>query len=209
MPLKPGGSDCVAAAAATRPRPRPGPSRLCRSRALRVRRRRRRRASCRSSCLKNAAICRADQTSPKPEIRSRLRCEAARTSDSAFRMLWMSVELLARTRASTGFAPAAPSSSIAERSCRSRSALSAASTGSRRAALSTRPSRSSVTPFIADTTTPRLSGMPPMMPATRRTQVASATLVPPNLWTVQAMIRLSRAQRCGNEVSSGFRRSRA
>ena len=104
-----------------------------------------------------------------------------------------------------GFAPAAPSSSTLAFSWRARSAFSVASTGCCFAAFSTSPSRSSVTPFIAETTTAKLlpRRWPPMMPATRRMQLASATLVPPNLWTVQVMTRFS-----GEAVFGGREHSR-
>src|SRR5688572_31143856 len=104
------------------------------------------------------------------------------------------LSMSARSRSNSamiGLAPDAPSSSTFAFSWRARSAFSVASTGSRFAAFSTRPSKSSVTPFIAETTTARLLPplWPPMMPATRRIQLASATLVPPNLCTVQVMTR--------------------
>src|SRR6188768_1334634 len=118
-------------------------------------------------------------------------------------MLSMSARSLSNA-SMIGFAPA-PSSSTFAFSCRARSAASAASTGCRFAALSTSPSKSSVTPFIAETTTAKLLPRlwPPMMPATRRMQLASATLVPPNLCTVQVMTRFS-----GEAVFGGREHSR-
>src|SRR5262245_145636 len=157
-----------------------------------------------SAFVKNAAIFRADQISPYPETRSRLRFDAARTSASAFRMLSMSARSLSNA-SMMGFAPAAPSSSTFAFSCLARNAVRVASTDCLFAALSTRPSKSSVTPFIADTTTARLlpGFWPPTMSATRRMQLASATLVPPNLCTVQVMTRYS-----GEAVFGGREHSR-
>ena len=182
---------------------RPGPSRLCSMTSTS-------RASTKTtsrvlpnSCLKNAAIWRADQTSPKPETRSRLRCDAARTSDNAFKMLWISSSSWLNS-ASTGFAPAAPSSS----SRNARAAFAA-----RRARLDGLAPRGFVDEAeqIVRHALHRRDDDPEVVAAyvrgcRRRGEhiAASATLVPPNLWTVQTM-----TNRAPEKVRSGFQRSRA